>query len=710
MTDVYEGLNPVQKQALDRVDGPLLILAGAGSGKTKTLTHRIAHLIANQGVWPNQILAVTFTNKAAREMRQRLWALLEGSSQLQREHSGHTPPRNFMPWMGTFHGICVKLLRLDGGVIGIDKNFVIYDEDDRVSMIKKAMKDLSITDSNIKPKSVSSIISKAKNDLVSANDYKDAADHPYQKSIGSIYGRYEVLRQAAGALDFDDLLIEAVRLLTERDDIRDKWRQTFRYILVDEYQDTNTVQYRLIKLLLNARHNLCVVGDDWQSIYSWRGADFTNILNFERDFPGATVIKLEQNYRSTGAILDAAHRVIRHNRERTDKKLWTDIGEGKPIEIRGVYDEAEEAYTVAQEIMQSGRPFRDHAVLYRMNAQSYAFERALIQARIPYQIIGGVRFYDRREIKDILAYLKLMYQPRDTASFMRIVNVPKRGIGVSTVEKFLAWRTETNLSVLEALAQIDSSPLAKRSRDQLAGFDAIMAKLRSDEQAGVAPSELIARIIELTRYREYVRDGTPQAEDREANIDALVSDARAFASVGDFIEEATLMSSADIATDGDQVTLMTLHAAKGLEFPVVFMVGLEEGVFPHARVLDDNPKDIEEERRLCYVGMTRAREQLYMLYASSRLQFGQRSYGMPSRFLEEAGYEAAAQAPQFTARTPETELDDVLPFDIGDRVASQQFGTGEIIDIDGMAVSVSFDSGVVKKLNAEYARLKKVTT
>lgn len=698
MNDVYEGLNPVQKQALDHVDGPLLILAGAGSGKTKTLTHRIAHLIANKGVWPNQILAVTFTNKAAREMRERLAHLLNMEL-----------TRGFMPWMGTFHGICVKLLRLDGSAIGVDKNFVIYDEDDRVSMIKKAMKDLSITDSNIKPKSVSSIISRAKNDLVSANDYKDAAEHPYQKSIGSIYGRYEVLRQAAGALDFDDLLIETVRLLRERDDIRDKWRHNFKYTLVDEYQDTNAVQYQLIKLLLSAEQNICVVGDDWQSIYSWRGADFTNILNFERDFPGATVIKLEQNYRSTGAILDAAHRVISHNRERTDKKLWTDSGAGRPIEMRGVYDEAEEAYTVAQEIMQSGRPFHDFAVLYRMNAQSYSFERALIQARIPYQIVGGVRFYDRREIKDVLAYLKLIFQPRDIASFMRIANVPKRGIGASTIEKFLTWRSEAELSVLDALEKIDESPLAKRSRDQLADFGAMMQRLRAEEQAGMAPSELIAKIIEQTRYRDYIRDGTPQAEDREENIDALVSDSRAFASVGDFIEESTLMSSADIAANGDQVTLMTLHAAKGLEFPVVFMVGLEEGIFPHARVLDDNPKDIEEERRLCYVGMTRAREQLYMLYASSRLQFGQRTYGMPSRFLEEAGHEAANSAPRFATRTPESEFTDIPPFDIGDRVMSQQFGTGDVIDIDGMAVSVSFDSGVVKKLNVEYARLKKVT-
>lgn len=699
MDEIFDGLNTEQRRALDTVDGPLLILAGAGSGKTKTLTHRIAHLIAHKNIWPNEILAVTFTNKAAKEMRTRLADLLRMKL-----------TRNFMPWMGTFHGICVRLLRMDGQSVGVDQKFVIYDEADRTSVIKRAMKDLSITDSNIKPKAVSSIISKAKNDMVSAGEYQDSADYPFQKEVGRIYGRYEVLKQQAGALDFDDLLIKTVQMLREHDAVREKWRNHFKYILVDEYQDTNAAQYSIIKLLLGPEKNLCVVGDDWQSIYSWRGADFTNILNFERDFPGTTVIKLEQNYRSTGAILDAAHKVISNNTERTDKKLWTKSGEGRPIAVRGVYDEAEEAYVIAEEIKRGDRPLDSYAILYRMNAQSYAFERALIQHRIPYQIVGGTRFYDRREIKDLVSYLKLVYQPRDTASFMRIANLPKRGIGISTVERFLAWRSEIDEDIFGALDRVEqATSIPTRGRKLLGSLGKLLGDLKAHEQAGMAPSELIVQIIDKTNYRAHLKDGTPQADDREENVDALVSDAQNFASISDFLEEATLMSSADMSSDGEQVTMMTLHAAKGLEFPVVFLVGLEEGVFPHARVLEDNPKDVEEERRLCYVGMTRAREELFMLYASSRLQFGQRGYNMPSRFLEEIGYEAVPSNAFFGRSAQVDELSQAPQFDVGDKVSSNQFGVGEIIDTDGLAVTVHFDNGQTKKLNTEFARLEKVT-
>ena len=699
MDEIFDGLNAEQRKALDVTDGPLLILAGAGSGKTKTLTHRIAHLIAHKNIWPNEILAVTFTNKAAREMRERLASLL---------HMDLT--RNFMPWMGTFHGICVRLLRVDGGAVDVDNKFVIYDEADRLSVIKKAMKDLSIADNNIKPKAVSSIISKSKNDMVSAKSYQDSAEYPFQKEVGRIYGRYEILKQQAGALDFDDLLIKTVEMLQGHKEIRDKWSKQFKYVLVDEYQDTNTAQYSIIKLLLGPDKNLCVVGDDWQSIYSWRGADFTNILNFERDFPGATVIKLEQNYRSTGAILEGAHKVISNNVERTDKKLWTQSAQGLPIAVRGVYDEAEEAYVVAEEVAKGGRPLSEYAILYRMNAQSYAFERALIQHRIPYQIVGGVRFYDRREIKDLIAYVRLLYQPRDVVSFMRIANLPKRGIGPSTIDGFLAWRGETGNDILTALIHVDeATSIATRGRKLLGDLGRLLGELKAYEQAGMAPSELIAQIIDKTNYRSHLKDGTPQAEDREENVDALVSDAQNFASISNFLEEASLMSSADMSTDGEQVTLMTLHAAKGLEFPVVFMAGLEEGVFPHARVIEDNPKDIEEERRLCYVGMTRAREELFMLYAASRLQFGQRGYNMPSRFLEEMGHSAVPSASLFQRPVESDDFSQAPQFDIGDQVKSQQFGIGEVIDTDGLAVTVHFDNGQIKKLNTEFARLEKVT-
>ncbi|HEX7483907.1 MAG TPA: UvrD-helicase domain-containing protein, partial [Candidatus Saccharimonadales bacterium] len=414
--DILQDLNPAQADAVKTTTGPVLILAGAGSGKTKTLTHRIAYLMTQERVWPNEILAVTFTNKAAKEMRERLAHLV-----------GQETTRSFMPWMGTFHGICVRLLRLDGDKIGIQSNYVIYDEDDRQGLIKQAMKQLSIADKQIKPRAVSSAISNAKNELVGPEEFANTSHYPFQQAVAKIYALYEKMRIDAGALDFDDLLIETVRLFRDQPDIRAKWRAQFKHILIDEYQDTNAAQYAIVKSLVGDDRNICVVGDDWQSIYSWRGADFTNILNFERDFPGAKVIKLEQNYRSTGAILEAAHNVITKNLQRTDKELWTAEPAGAPVQVHPVYDEAEEAYTVVSRIAvqatMGARKYGDFAILYRMNSQSYTLERALLQQRVPYQIIGGVRFYDRKEIKDVIAYLRLLYQPNDRMSFSRIVNV-----------------------------------------------------------------------------------------------------------------------------------------------------------------------------------------------------------------------------------------------------------------------------------------------
>jgi len=448
--NLLEGLNEAQAAAVEVVKGPLLILAGAGSGKTKTLTHRIAHLVANEGIWPSQILAVTFTNKAAREMRERLGKLIDQDSRR----------RDFMPWMGTFHGICVRLLRMDGHAIGITRNFVIYDEDDRQSLIKQAMKQLAITDKEFKPSQISSIISNAKNKLQTPDDFEADASYPYQKSVAQIYKKYEAMRKKAGALDFDDLLIDGVRLLRDSKEIREKWRSHFKHILIDEYQDTNAAQYQIVKLLINDDQNICVVGDDWQSIYSWRGADFTNILNFERDFPGATVVKLEQNYRSTGNILEAAHNVISKNTQRTEKELWTAEGPGSPVQVHGVYDEAEEARLVGERIathvQMKARDFGDFAVLYRTNAQSYTLERAFLQLRVPYQLVGGVRFYDRKEIKDVIAYLRLIYQPNDRMSFSRIANVPGRGVGATSLEKFLNWQSAQEIDIITALGQVEA--------------------------------------------------------------------------------------------------------------------------------------------------------------------------------------------------------------------------------------------------------------
>lgn len=703
--NILEGLNDAQRQAVETSDGPLLILAGAGSGKTKTLTHRIAYLLTEKGIWPNEILAVTFTNKAAREMRERL-------SSLTRQPN----TRGFMPWMGTFHGICVRILRQDGASIGIQQNFVIYDEDDRQGLIKQAMKQLSISADQVKPRAVSAAISSAKNDLIDPETYSANARYPRDQAIGKIYETYERLRDTAGALDFDDLLIETVRLFRDAPDVRARYRTQFKHILIDEYQDTNAAQYAIVKFLVNEQQNICVVGDDWQSIYSWRGADFKNILNFERDFPGALVVKLEQNYRSTGSILEAAHNVITKNIERTDKELWTSEGKGSPVQIHPVYDEAEEAYTVASHInAQVSIGARDHgdfAVLYRTNAQSFTFERAFLQQHIPYQLVGGVRFYDRKEIKDIVAYLRLLYQPNDRMSFSRIANVPVRGVGATSLERFLTWQADSGMDIISALVNVEqSSSVTSRAKSALAGLGDLLRRLQVRVQAETNPSEVIEQLINATSYRDYVLDGTPQAEEREANLGTLVSDAKSFATLPDFLEEVALMSTVDQVDDGAKVTLMTLHAAKGLEFPVVYMAGMEEGLFPSTRALEEGPRQLEEERRLCYVGMTRAREELHLLYTQNRMQYGNRSYSMPSRFLEDMGNQlmmttspvAAPSRPQYN------EFDEfVMDYDIGDQVRSSQFGTGEIIDIDGMAVTVHFTNGTTKKLNVEYARLEKV--
>lgn len=702
--DLLGGLNDAQKEAALHTKGPLLILAGAGSGKTKTLTHRIALLVAEQKVWPSHILAVTFTNKAAREMRERLSGLL-----------GQPNDRSFMPWMGTFHSICVRLLRMDGAAIDIPKNFVIYDEDDRKGLIKQVMKSLSISEKDMKPTAVSAAISSAKNALQDPEEYEASAHYPFQKNVAKVYKGYESRRKEAKALDFDDLLIEAVRLFRDNKMVREKWRAQFEYILIDEYQDTNAAQYQLVKYLVNDEQNLCVVGDDWQSIYSWRGADFTNILNFERDFPGAKVVKLEQNYRSTGNILDAANSVITKNTQRTDKTLWTAEGAGAPVQVHGVYDEAEEARQVADRISAQAsigaRKFDEFAVLYRTNAQSYTLERAFLQMRVPYQIVGGVRFYDRKEIKDIVAYLKLIYQPNDRMSFSRIANVPTRGIGATSLERFLNWQPDSGLDIIDALASMGSQAVVTgKARTAMATLGEKLQQIRSRVE-DTHPSGLIDQVIRAVGYRDFILDGTPQAEDREENIGSLLSDAQNFTGLSDFLEEVALMSSVDSENQSNKVTLMTLHAAKGLEFPVVFMVGMEEGILPHSRVFESGPSELEEERRLCYVGMTRAREELHLSYAYSRLQFGTRGYNPVSRFIADMGNQVAMVNPEpniMGYKEEEPFYSDELGFEEGDRVRSAAFGDGEIIEVDGLAVTIAFLNGQTKKLNAEYAHLQKL--
>ncbi len=637
--DIFSSLNPAQKEAVETLEGPLLILAGAGSGKTKTLTHRIANLIMH-GVSPMNILAVTFTNKAAREMRERLWKLIEPNPTDSQDKNGPTVPYSFMPYMGTFHGICVKILRIEAEAAKLDKNFVIYDTDDQIALIKRIIKSLNMNDDkSLKPKSIQSIISKAKNEGQAPAEYATSAYYPNQQKIAKIYTRYEIEKNHANALDFDDLLLRTLEMFQENTEVREKWRQRFEHILIDEYQDTNMVQYQLIRLLVNKERNICVVGDDWQSIYSWRGADFTNILHFERDFPGAKVIKLEQNYRSTGNILTASQKIINENKTRTDKTLFTEAEKGEPVDIESARDETEEANWVARKILELHRKFpdfSDFAVLYRTNAQSYTFEKSFIQMRIPYKIIGGVRFYDRKEIKDVLAILKILVNERDKVSLERVVKNVLSGIGDASLAKILTAMDAIENATADPeplknpdLADVLSSGKAKNAFTRLTNFVKTI-------DLTINPVEIIQKVLTYFDFEGLLRDGTPTGEERIENLGALVANAAPYETLDDFLADATLMSSADESTEDNAVTLMTMHAAKGLEFPVVFIVGMEDGLFPSGRVEDE--AGLEEERRLAYVGMTRAMKKLFLTYAASRYNFGERTYNMPSRFLIELGY------------------------------------------------------------------------
>ncbi len=628
MNSILDGLNARQKEAVEILEGPLLILAGAGSGKTKTLTHRIANLIQH-GINPNNILAVTFTNKAAKEMRARLFSLLQNTSE--------EPPRFFMPYMGTFHGIAVKILRMEAETLGLDRNFVIYDTDDQISLIRRIMRELKLSDNkNLKPKSIQAIISSEKNQGNGPEEYLERAFYPNQKSIARIFRRYEEEKAKAGALDFDDLLLKELELFNHYPEVREKWQKKFHHILIDEYQDTNLVQYQIIRLLVNEKRNICVVGDDWQSIYSWRGADFRNILHFERDFPGAKVIKLEQNYRSTGNILEASQKVINKNKTRTEKTLFTEAEKGEPVDIESLRNEEEEANFVALKIINMSKEypdFSDFVVLYRTNAQSYNFEKALMNNHIPYKIIGGVRFYDRKEVKDVLAILKLIVNQRDKVSLARVVQNVLSGIGeASLIRIFEAMDQIPGNNPLVDLEVMEILKTAK-ARNSLVRLINFIKKIKSEDK----PDEIIKKIIEYFDFRTLTDDGTPSAEERMRNLEVLVGNALSYENLEDFLADASLMSSVDESFSNNSVTLMTLHAAKGLEFPVVFMVGMEDGLFPNSRVAEDE-SELEEERRLAYVGMTRAMKRLILTYAASRYTFGNRNMNMPSRFLIELGY------------------------------------------------------------------------
>lgn len=645
MDAILRGLNPPQVEAVQTLEGPVLVLAGAGSGKTKVLTHRIANIIAH-GTRPDQILAVTFTNKAAKEMRVRLWNLLEsqrqGVARLQDASQGQdtAPNRNFMKYMGTFHGICVRILHIEHQAAGVGANFTIYDTEDQLTLIRRIMREMKLTgDKSLTPKNAQNAISHYQNLGMKPADARREAYYPNQKKIVEIYERYEQAKRVADALDFDDLLSKAAEMFEKDAEVRHKWQERFKYILIDEYQDTNAVQYRLIKSLVNEHRNICVVGDDWQSIYSWRGADFTNILNFERDFPGAKVIKLEQNYRSTGNILTASQKIINQNKTRTEKTLFTEAGDGDPVTIEGVMDETAEANYVARQIllMEAERGnFSDFAVLYRTNAQSSAFEKAFIAAKIPYKIIGGVRFYDRKEVKDVLALLKLIANPLDRVSFERVTKNILSGVGPASVEKIFVYlneHPEQNLANLGELKLSARADVAVRKVEEF--LQAMRVELDNQD---ITAAEIIEKIVDQFNFGALLRTDTPDGAERMQNIEVLASNASVYDTLEDFLEDAALLSSADESAGDNVVSLMTLHAAKGLEFPVVFMVGLEEGLFPSSRS-DNSLEELEEERRLAYVGMTRAMQELFLTFAGSRYSFGGRNYNAPSRFLLELGYE-----------------------------------------------------------------------
>ncbi|MVP01613.1 DNA helicase PcrA [Paenibacillus lutrae] len=636
MIDIQQAiqrLNPQQRKAVEATDGPLLIMAGAGSGKTRVLTHRIAYLIGAKRVAPWSILAITFTNKAAREMRDRVSQLIG-------------PSANDV-WVSTFHSMCVRILRKDIDRIGFNSNFSILDSSDQLSVVKTCMKELNIDTKKFEPKAVQSAISTAKNELVTPQRFEQKVGDYFDGLVAKVYTLYQKKLKSNNSLDFDDLIMSTIQLFTEVPEVLDFYQNKFRFIHVDEYQDTNRAQYMLCQMLADKSKNLCVVGDSDQSIYRWRGADITNILNFEEDYPNATTILLEQNYRSTSTILQAANQVIGNNTGRKAKNLWTDKGEGDKIRVYQADSEHDEGYFIAGEINKNtaaAKKYADHAILYRTNAQSRVIEEILIKSDIPYQIVGGIKFYDRKEIKDILGYLRLISNPDDDISLVRVINVPKRGIGGTTLDKVADFAARRGISMYAMLEEVESLEISARTRNALADFREMIFNLnRMVEYLSV--TELTEKVLEMSEYRlELQRENTLESKSRLENIDEFLSVTNEFEtrnedkSLVSFLTDLALIADIDSMDKDDEpqdsVVLMTMHSAKGLEFPVVFIIGMEEGVFPHSRANTDN-EELEEERRLAYVGITRAEKELFLTCARMRMLFGRTSANPPSRFLKE---------------------------------------------------------------------------
>lgn len=641
--EAIKKLNPPQQQAVEATEGPLLILAGAGSGKTRVLTHRIAYLIATRKAPPWGILAITFTNKAAREMQERVTKLVGGEG------------RDI--WVSTFHSMCVRILRKDIDRIGFNSNFTILDSTDQLSLVRNCMKDLNLDTKKFEPKAILSLISTAKNELITPAQYEQKAGDYIESIAAKVYTMYQRRLKSNNSLDFDDLIMATIQLFKEVPDVLDFYQKKFQYIHVDEYQDTNRAQYMLCRMLADGHHRICVVGDSDQSIYRWRGADISNILNFEEDYPEARTIMLEQNYRSTSTILNAANEVIKLNGGRKPKKLWTDKGDGDKIKVYRADSEHDEGYFVTSEISKNvnqGKSYQDHAILYRTNAQSRVIEEILIKSDIPYQIVGGIKFYDRKEIKDILGYLRLISNPDDDLSLVRVINVPKRGIGDTSVAKLSAAAAERGVSIFQVLAVVDDLGFAGKTRNALVEFYDMIAAL-SQMVDYLSVTELTEKMLEMSQYRiDMQRENTIESRSRLENIDEFLSVTMEFEKNNDdkslvsFLTDLALIADIDSVNDeeedrSDAVILMTMHSAKGLEFPVVFIVGMEEGVFPHSRAFQDN-EELEEERRLAYVGITRAEKQLFLTCAQMRTLFGRTTANPPSRFLDEIPEELKEEA------------------------------------------------------------------
>jgi DNA helicase II / ATP-dependent DNA helicase PcrA len=714
---LLEGLNEPQREAVLHGEGPLLILAGAGSGKTRVLTHRIAHLVGSRQAHPGEILAITFTNKAAQEMRERVQGLVGGRARAM--------------WVMTFHSACARMLRSDAERLGYTRGFTIYDEQDSLRLVKNCIEELDIDPKRFAPRGLRRQISDAKNQLLDAEAYRLKVGSFFEQTAADVYELYEPRLHAANAMDFDDLLFRCVNLFELFDEVRDRYRRSFRHVLVDEYQDTNRAQYRWLQLLCEEHRNLAVVGDDDQAVYGFRGADIRNILDFERDWPDAEVVKLEQNYRSTQTILNASNAVIANNRSRKPKTLWSDLGEGDPVHVDELDDEHAEARFVVSELerlVDEGASRDDIAVFYRTNAQSRVLEDMLVRYGVAYQVIGGTRFYERAEIKDALAYLTLLVNPSDTVAFGRVVNSPRRGIGQTSQARLIGHANTVGQPVWDVAAAPEEVPgLAPAAVKAVGRFMSVMERLRERVDGGAGVGDLLHETLEETGYTEALKaERTVESQVRLENLEELVGVGREYdataeePSVEEFLQQIALFSEQDNLRDEQGlVTLMTLHNAKGLEFDTVFIIGMEEQVFPHSRAVEAG--DLEEERRLAYVGITRARRELYLTSARTRALFGNRDWNLRSRFIDEIpieftdrdedtpiGREAASTWGGGAPGAPEPTGPGAV-FALGDDVIHANFGEGVIVGVEpgGLVVVRFAGDGSERKLMADYAPLKK---